>query len=101
VPSYSVTDAAGNELTDVGPNVLLAALQEATDHLVLRRDDWPDRSATARRLADGWQIELTEGARTQVARVPVTDAALDTLRSWAEEDDWWREAFSWQPAAEH
>jgi hypothetical protein len=32
---------------------------------------------------------------TRIATVPVTDAALDTLRSWAEEDDWWQEAFSW------
>lgn len=98
--SYSVTDGSGAELTDIGPDTLLKCLQECTDYVVLRRDDWPDRSALARRQDAGWQIELTDGGSTRVAQVPVTDAALDTLRSWAEEDDWWQEAFSWQQVAE-
>lgn len=96
--SYSITTAAGDELTEVGPDTLLAVLRDCTDYVVLRRDDWPDRSAVARRQDTGWQIELTEADRTLVARVPVTDAALDTLRSWAEEDGWWQEAFSWRPS---
>ncbi|MBO0813500.1 MAG: hypothetical protein J2P23_15850 [Microlunatus sp.] len=95
--SYSLTDPSGNELTGVGPDTLLAVLNECTDYTVLHRDDWPERTALARRQADGWQIELTDGDLTQAARVPNTDAALDTLRSWAEEDDWWQEAFSWRP----
>lgn len=98
--SYSLTTAAGDKLTGVGPDTLLAVLQDCSDFVVLRRDDWPDRSALARRRPDGWQIEVTEGDRTVVAQVPVTDAALDTLRSWAEEDDWWQEAFTWRPASE-
>ena len=94
-----MTDSSGNVRTDVGPDTLLTILrqlQRSTDYVVLRREDWPDRSALARRLDSGWRIELTETDRTLVAEVPVTDAALDTLRSWAEEDDWWQEAFSWR-----
>ena len=101
-PTYSLTDASGDVRTDVGPDTLLTVLQHCSDYVVLRRDDWPGRSALARRLhdkyEDGWQIELTDADRTLTADVPVTDAALDTLRSWAEEDDWWQEAFSWRPA---
>jgi len=105
VASYTLTDSSGHVRTDVGPDTLLTILQQLqpntdypnTDYVVLRRDDWPDRSALARRQGTGWQIELTEANRTLVAEVPVTDAALDTLRSWAEEDDWWQEAFSWRP----
>lgn len=98
MPSYSVTDASGDELTDIGPDTLLKVLRDCTDYALLRRDDWPDRSALARRLEVGWRIELTEAGRTLVAEVPNTDAALDTLRSWAEEDGWWQEAFTWRPA---
>jgi len=29
--------------------------------------------------------------------VPNTDAAFDLLRSWAADDGWWRDAFSWRP----
>jgi hypothetical protein len=96
VASYNLTDDSGAELTDVGPNTLLTRLQECTEYVVLRRDDWPGKSALARRTDSGWQIELTDGDVTRIATVPVTDAALDTLRSWAEEDDWWQEAFSWR-----
>lgn len=99
--SYTVTDRSGNVRTDVGPDTLLTILQQlqrSTDFVVLRRDDWPDRSALARRQDTGWEIEIAQADRTLVADVPITDAALDTLRSWAEDDDWWQEAFSWRPA---
>jgi len=29
--------------------------------------------------------------------VPNGDAAFDALRSWAADDDWWLEAFTWRP----
>ena len=32
------------------------------------------------------------------ATVPNTDAAFDALRSWAADDGWWLEAFTWTPA---
>jgi hypothetical protein len=96
VASYDLIDDSGLELTDVGPDTLLSRLQECTAYVVLRRADWPGRSALARRRDSGWQIELTDDGVTRIATVPVTDAALDTLRSWAEDDDWWQEAFSWR-----
>jgi hypothetical protein len=98
VPSYTVTDASGNSVTDVGPDELLKFLAECGDYAVLHRDDWPDRSVLARPEDAGWQIEITAGEHTEVGWVPNTDAALDVLRSWAEEDDWWQEAFTWRPA---
>ena len=94
--SYTLTDESGAELTDVGPDTLLQLLQDCEDYIVLQRDDWPGRSARARRQGDRWRIELTEGGQVKTADVPVTDAALDVLRSWGEEDDWWQEAFSWR-----
>ncbi len=33
------------------------------------------------------------------ARAPNTDAVYDLLRSWAADDGWWQEAFSWRRAA--
>jgi hypothetical protein len=45
-----------------------------------------------------WSVLVhAAGSAALVAEVPNTDAAFDLLRSWAADDGWWAEAFSWQP----
>jgi hypothetical protein len=93
--TYTVTDAAGRRIDDVGPDRLLQFLQQCSDYAVLTRNDWAGRSALARPQDSGWQIEITDD-QLHVGWVPNTDAALDVLRSWAEDDDWWQHAFTWR-----
>lgn len=98
MPRFTVSDASGNTVDDVTPDVLLRFLTDCHDYADLRCDAWPDRSALARPAEGGWQVEIADGAQRRVAWTPNTDATLDVLRSWAEEDDWWQEAFTWRPA---
>jgi hypothetical protein len=97
MPRYTVSDAAGNTIEDVTPNLLKRFLDDCGDYAELRRDDWPDRSVLARPTDGGWQIEIADAEQRLTAWTPNTDATLDVLRAWAEEDDWWQEAFSWRP----
>jgi hypothetical protein len=98
MPRFTVTDATGANVKDVTPDALLRFLGDCNDYAELRRDDWPDRSVLARPTDGGWQVEIADADDRVVAWTPNTDAALDVMRSWAEEDDWWQEAFTWRPA---
>lgn len=96
-PTYTVTDDSQNTIEGVVPDTLRRFLQECQGKAVLRRDDRPERSAAARRDATGWSVEVADADQTLVAHTPNTDATLDVLRAWAEDDDWWAEAFTWTP----
>lgn len=97
MPTYTVRDGHGTTISEIGPNSLLRFLRDCTDQAELRRDDWPGQAIIARPTAQRWQIEIVNGDSCQVATVPNIDAALDTMRSWAEEDGWLSEAFTWTP----
>lgn len=96
-PRYTVTDDAQNTIEGVVPDTLQAFLRDCDGTAVLRRDDWPDRYAAARRDDTGWRVKIADQHEALVAHTPNTDATLDVLRAWAEEDDWWAEAFTWTP----
>lgn len=97
MPTYTVTDDAGRSISPVVPDTLAVFLRDCQSIAVLRRDDWPGRFAAARREGTGWQVEIADGDHGLVAHTPNTDATLEVLRAWAEEDDWWAEAFTWTP----
>ena len=98
MPTYTVSDGDGNTISEIGPNGLLRFLQDCRSYAELRRADWPGRAAVARPTEDRWQVEIVDGSERLVASTPNTDATLDVMRAWAEEDDWWQEAFTWHPA---
>lgn len=93
--TYTVRNATGDRIDDAGPDSLLRALEGCSDYVVLTRDDRPKAEALARPQDEGWQIEIAD-RDLHVGWVPNTDAALDVLRSWAEDDGWWQEAFTWR-----
>lgn len=98
MPTYTVTDGNGNAISQVAPNSLKQFLDECETYAELRRDDWPGQAAIARPTDDRWQVEIVDGRQRLVATTPNADATLDVMRAWAEEDEWWQEAFTWRPA---
>ncbi len=94
---YTVTDETGNAVADVVPDSLRRFLRDCQGTAVLRRDDQPGRWAAARRDTSGWRVEIGDQHQRLVAHTPNTDATLDVLRAWAEDDQWWAEAFTWTP----
>lgn len=98
MPTYTVTDGNQNTIAQVAPNSLKQFLDECETYAELRRDDWPDQAIVARPQGDRWQVEIVDGGQRQVAATPNTDATLDVMRAWAEEDDWLQEAFTWRAA---
>jgi hypothetical protein len=94
---YTVTDEAGNEVVDVVPDSLRRFLRDCEGTAVLQRDDRPGQWAAARRDAPGWWVEIGDQSQRLVAHTPNGDATLDVLRAWAEDDQWWAEAFTWKP----
>ena len=62
----------------------------------------PDVFAQAARIdGESWRVEVRPGGgEVQLGTTAAnTDAVFDILRSWAAADDWWQEAFSWEPVA--
>ena len=98
--TYTVSDGDGNTISEIGPNSLLRFLQSCTSYAELRRDDRPGHAAVARPDGDRWQVEIVDPDQRLVASTPNTDATLDVMRAWAEDDDWWAEAFTWQPVTD-
>nr|WP_294691258.1 hypothetical protein [uncultured Friedmanniella sp.] len=90
---------AGQVADPLTPESLRPLLWEAPESVLVERvGDGSGGIALARRLPDGrWSVELGSGyAATLAVEVPNTDAAFDALRSWAADDGWWQEAFSWR-----
>ena len=94
------TDDAGRQAEPLTPEALRPLLAEASAWVRAESVEDPRVRAEARREPGGrWtlQVQGVTGAPSS-ARVPNTDAAFDALRSWAADDGWWREAFTWSPA---
>ena len=95
------SDDSGRVADPLTPESLRPLLWEArTSVLGERVADAPATQALATRAPAGrWTVEVRtadDGPRS--ATVPNTDAAFDALRSWAADDGWWLEAFTWSPA---
>ena len=93
-------DDAGRVADPLTPESLRPLLEEAPESVLVERvADGPAASALARRAPGGrWSLEVRSGpAGALVAEVPNTDAAFDALRSWAADDGWWQDVFSWRP----
>lgn len=93
-------DDAGQVADPLTPESLRPLLWEARESVLVERvADGPTGSALASRVPGGrWSIELRSGSAAPLAaEVPNTDAAFDALRSWAADDGWWEDAFSWRP----
>jgi hypothetical protein len=93
-------DDAGRQAEPLVPENLQPLLAGAPGWVRVESVDDPRLRAEARREdGDRWTLEVQPaGGSPLTARVPNTDAAFDALRSWAADDGWWREAFTWQPA---
>ena len=88
----------GRDVEDVTPATLRPLLTAANAPVII---EGPAGQVARVSSAEGgrWRIEVAAGAEAprEAATVPNTDAAFDALRSWAADDDWWREAFTWSP----
>jgi hypothetical protein len=101
VTGFRGTDDAGRVADPLTPESLRPLLWEAqTSVLVERVTDAAAPQARATRVPGGrWALEVgSADGEWLVATVPNTDAAFDALRSWAAEDGWYLEAFSFVPA---
>jgi hypothetical protein len=100
VSGYRGTDDRGRVADPLTPETLRPLLWEASTSVLVERVADAATLALARRAATGrWSLEVRSGSAVPlVAEVPNTDAAFDALRSWAAEDGWWQEAFSWRAA---
>jgi len=95
------TDDAGRQADPLTPETLRPLLAEAAAWVRAESVEDPGRWAEARRdVGERWTLRVpaVDGSRL-AASVPNADAAFDALRSWAADDGWWEEAFSWRPAA--
>ncbi|SDS10030.1 hypothetical protein SAMN04488543_1070 [Friedmanniella luteola] len=94
------TDDAGRVADPLTPESLRPLLWEAPTSVLLERvaDPAVPRAEATRVPGGRWAVEVRSGdGERLVATVPNTDAAFDALRSWAADDGWYREAFSWSP----
>ena len=94
------SDDSGRVADPLTPETLRPLLWEAPTSVVVERvADGPPAQARATRASGGrWTLEVSAaGEDPAAATVPNTDAAFDALRSWAAEDGWWLEAFTWTP----
>ena len=94
------TDDAGRLAEPLTPETLRPLLLEAAASVRAESVDDPGLWAVARREAGGrWSLEVHGDDQAPLtALIPNTDAAFDALRSWAADDGWWREAFTWRSA---
>ncbi|MFC7624081.1 hypothetical protein [Microlunatus sp. GCM10028923] len=96
--NFRATTGDGRVIEEITPEALRPLLAAGTGSVIMEGPD--GRAAQAEAGDDGrWLIKLTGGpdGPKESATVPNGDAAFDALRSWAADDDWWREAFSWTP----
>lgn len=94
------SDDRGRVADPLTPESLRPLLWEAETSVVVERvGDAPAAQARATRAPGGrWTMQAgTPGEEPLTATVPNTDAAFDALRSWAADDGWWLEAFTWTP----
>jgi hypothetical protein len=98
VTGFRGSDDSGRVADPLTPESLRPLLWEAaTSVLVERVDGAPGAQALAIRAPGGrWTVEVRSADdEPRSATVPNTDAAFDALRSWAADDGWWLEAFTW------
>ncbi|WP_152361773.1 hypothetical protein [Microlunatus speluncae] len=98
--NFRARTADGRTVDDIAPATLRPLLTEASGTVIMEGP--AGQLAEASSAADGrWRIEVATAADAprEAATVPNADAAFDALRSWAADDDWWREAFSWSPVS--
>ncbi len=94
-------DDSGRVANPLTPETLRPLLWEATTWVVVEPvgDDPAARARAVRAPGGRWQLEVRPAdGEPVVAAVPNTDAAFDALRSWAADDGWYLEAFTWSPA---
>ncbi|GAB3761653.1 hypothetical protein [Microlunatus parietis] len=96
--NFRATTGDGRVIEEITPETLRPLLTGGAGSVIMEGPD--GRVARAESADDGrWMIKITPGqdAPSEAATVPNGDAAFDALRSWAADDDWWREAFTWTP----
>jgi hypothetical protein len=91
------TDDSGRVADPLHPENLRSLLQQAPGYVLVETP--AGASARAERAGvERWSVLVRPaGSAALVAEVPNTDAAFDLLRSWAADDGWWADAFSWRP----
>jgi hypothetical protein len=95
------TDDTGRVADPLTPESLRPLLWEAAASVLVEpvAGTAGSRALAVRAPAGRWRVEVGRpGEDPLVATVPNTDAAFDALRSWAADDGWWLEAFTWTPA---
>jgi hypothetical protein len=94
------TDDSGRVADPLHPENLRSLLEQAAAAVLIETPG--GAAARAERVGvERWSV-LVRSAESAalVAEVPNTDAAFDLLRSWAADDGWWAEAFSWRAASD-
>jgi hypothetical protein len=99
VTGFRGSDDSGRVADPLTPENLRPLLTGAPASVLVERTAAPTAQARATRLPAGrWTVEVRPAdGPALVATVPNTDAAFDALRSWAADDDWYREAFTFAP----
>jgi len=94
------TDDSGRVADPLHPENLRSLLEQAVASVLVETPE--GAAARAERIGvERWSVLVrSTGSAALVAEVPNTDAAFDLLRSWAADDGWWAEAFSWRPASD-
>ena len=93
-------------VADLTPESLRILLLEATSAVEVDGQE-PGVGARATRTdGEAWRVEVRTGGSepggSELRRTVAvnTEATFDLLRSWAADDGWWLEAFSWEPAGD-
>lgn len=96
---YRATTAHGRIVEDVTPADLRPLLSDDVEFLTFESPArGSDHFVQARPFVDdGWHVEVHRGGGRDhlEAPVPNADAVFDVMRSWANEDGWWVDAFTW------
>ncbi len=81
------------------PESLRELLLSTPERVVVEQvaDPGSGRAEAVRREDGRWRVQVSATEGTLSATTANADATFDALRSWAAGDDWWREAFSWEP----
>ena len=96
---FRARDDAGRVADPLTPESLRPLLGEAAESVLVEGLADGSGTAVAHRVPGGrWSLEVRPASGAALAaEVPNTDAAFDALRSWAADDGWWLDAFSWRP----
>lgn len=100
---FRASTADGRTVEDVTPADLRPLLTEDVEFVIFESAErGPDQFVQATRSDGAWHVEVRRGSDADHlgAGVPNADAVFDVMRSWANDDGWWVDAFTWVQRSE-